>query len=300
MPPSHPLSAHAESSLSIGEVAERTGLTPATLRMWEVRHGFPSPQRLESGHRRYAAGDVGTILDVLRRRDAGVRLDVAIGQAMRAAVADAEPEAPSIFAELHALHPHLQRYRLRKPTLLALSWAIEDEFCAKAERSYLFAAFQRRRFWDAAHARWEELARTARRTFVFADFDRDPPDPDREPLPGTPVRVQLADDAPLRREWAIVCDAPGLAVALTAFELPGQGHLRDRERVFEAAWTLDPRAVRDAARVCARVAVGAGYAAAGTALYDLAEDPPTPAVDPAVATTLFNRVVSYVDRFVTV
>jgi MerR family transcriptional regulator, light-induced transcriptional regulator len=298
MPPEPP--ADAASSLSIGEVAERTGLTPATLRMWEVRHGFPTPQRLDSGHRRYAGSDVGTILDVLRRRDAGVRLDVAIGQAMRAAVAEAAPEAPSVFDELRTHHPHLQRYRLRKPTLLALSWAIEDEFCAKAERSYLFAAFQRRTFWEAAETRWEELARVARRAFVFADFDLDPPDPTREPLPGTPVRVQLAADAPLRREWAIVCDAPGLAVALTAFELPGQAHLRDRERVFEAAWTLDPRAVRDAARVCAQVAVGAGFGAAGTALYDLAEDPPTPAVDPAVATAMFNRVVGYVDRFVAV
>jgi MerR family transcriptional regulator, light-induced transcriptional regulator len=282
----------SEDSLSIGDVSERTGLTPATLRMWEVRHGFPVPDRLDSGHRRYAAADVATIQDVLRRREAGVRLDVAIGQAVRAALPDPTTGTPSVFAGLRTTHTELPTYRLRKPTLVALSWAIEDEFCARAERPYLFGAFQRRLFWESAEPRWDELARVARGAFVFADFDGTP-SPAR---PGAPVRVSLAPEAPLRREWAVVCDAPGLAVALTAFELPGQRNVPDRERVFEAAWTLDPRAVRDASRVCLQVAAGAGIDAARTVLYDLAEDPAPGAVDPVVATGVFNRVVAYVDR----
>ena len=44
-------------SLTIGELAERTGLSPTTLRMWEQRHGFPTPVRLPSGHRRYEESD---------------------------------------------------------------------------------------------------------------------------------------------------------------------------------------------------------------------------------------------------
>ena len=43
--------------LSIGELSSRTGVTPSTLRIWEERHGFPVPTRLESGHRRYAEGE---------------------------------------------------------------------------------------------------------------------------------------------------------------------------------------------------------------------------------------------------
>jgi MerR family transcriptional regulator, light-induced transcriptional regulator len=285
-----PESSRPEESLSIGDVSERTGLTPATLRMWELRHGFPMPQRLESGHRRYAAGDVEVILDVLRRRDGGVRLDVAVGQAVRASTNGAEPDAPSVFAELRARHPHLPTYRLRKPTLLALSWAIEDEFCAKAERAYLFAAFQRRTFFEAAERRWAELARVAKRAFVYADFPA-------HTLDSAMVRVPLPADAPLRREWAVVCDAPGLAIALSAFELPGQDALPDRERVFESAWTLDPRAVRDAARVCAQAAAAVDVPEARPALYDLAEDPVAAAIDPVAATAVFNRVVAYVDRF---
>ncbi len=39
--------------LSIGAVARSSGLSEATLRVWERRYGIPSPVRLPSGHRRY-------------------------------------------------------------------------------------------------------------------------------------------------------------------------------------------------------------------------------------------------------
>jgi MerR family transcriptional regulator, light-induced transcriptional regulator len=289
MSPEHP---RADGTLSIGDVSERTGLSPATLRMWEVRHGFPTPKRLESGHRRFAGDDVEVILDVLRRRDSGVRLDVAIEQAVRAATSLAEPEAPSIYAEMRTRHPHLVPQRMHKSTLIALSWAIEDEFCANAERSYLFAAFQRDRFFAASERRWRELARVARRAFVFADF----PDHDGADKSGRLVRIPLTDDAPLNREWAIVCDAPGMSVAMSAFELPGQEDRPDRERMFEAVWTLEPAAVRDAARAGARAAILATPEEAGPVLYDLAEEPTSPSIDPRAATAMFNRVVAYMDR----
>ena len=61
-------------------------------------------------------------------------------------------------------------------------------------------------------------------------------------------------------------------------------------------WTIDPRAVRDAARVCAQVAQTAGVAEAGPLLYELRRRPQALAEDPASTTTLFNRVVAYVDR----
>ena len=40
--------------------------------------------------------------------------------------------------------------------------------------------------------------------------------------------VTLPADAPMRREWAVVCDAPDLPVVLTAWELPGQNDVPDR------------------------------------------------------------------------
>jgi DNA-binding transcriptional MerR regulator len=70
--------------LTISDLARRTGLTPATLRAWETRHGFPVPSRRASGHRRYDERDVALVRDVLRRREAGVRLEVAIADASAA------------------------------------------------------------------------------------------------------------------------------------------------------------------------------------------------------------------------
>ena len=276
--------------LTIGAVAERTGITAPTLRMWESRHGFPAPRRLEGGHRRYELSDVETILDVIRRRNGGVRLDQAIGQAVRNAMTQAEPGSPSVFAMLRKHHAHLAPHRLRKPTLLALSWAIEDEFCAKAEPGHLFGAFQKQRFFESAHPRWAELARVSRSAFVFADFDDNVVESDL-------VTVPLPPDSPLCREWLVICDAPGFAAALSAFELPGQDDLPQRDRLFEAVWTLDPTAVRDCSRVAAQIAAGAGAPQAAPVLFQLADEPVARTMDPVAATAIFNRVVAYLDRF---
>jgi DICT domain-containing protein len=181
---------------------------------------------------------------------------------------------------------------LRKSTLLALSWAIEDEFCARAERPVLFGAFQDERFYRAAAPRWRELARVARSTMVLGAFTA----PDEFPR-GGPVPVPLPDDSPIRREWVVACDAPDLSACLAAWELPGQHGTADRDRLFESVWTVDPRAVRDASRVCARAAQSAGVAEAQALLYELAEEPPSVVIDVAAATTMMNRVVAYVDRF---
>lgn len=275
-------------NLTIGDLASRTGLTPPVLRMWESRYGFPTPHRLDSGHRRYTQEHVDLVRHVLRRKEAGVRLEVAIAET----IGTTATGATSVFADLRRRHPRLEPHRLRKSTLLALSWAIEDEFCARAERPVIFGAFQDERFYRAAAPRWRELARVARSAMVLGDFAA----PEEFPR-GGPIPVALAPDAPMRREWVVVCDAPDLAACLTAWELPGQVGVPDRDRVFEAMWTVDPRAVRDAARVCAQVAQSCGVAEAQPLLYALAGEPTTTVPDVAGATTLMNRVVAYVDRF---
>jgi DICT domain-containing protein len=278
--------------LTIGDLAQRTGVTPATLRMWERRHGFPIAQRRGGGHRRYDEQVVDQVRQVLRRREAGFRLEVAIaGVVLSEASTTAAPGAPSVFAALRKLHPTLQPQRLRKSSLVALSWAIEDECCALAEAAMIFGSFQKERFYRAAEERWTELARVARSTMVFAQFDQA-----QSPVVGRTSYVDLPDDAPMRREWAVVCDAPDHAALLTAWELPGQSGVRDRDRLFEAIWSVEPAAVRSAARACAQVAQQLGHAEAVPLLYELAEDPPPPPVELLRATSLLNRVVAYVDR----
>jgi len=46
-------SAEPAGLLSIGELAQATGVSADTIRVWERRYGRPDPVRLESGHRRY-------------------------------------------------------------------------------------------------------------------------------------------------------------------------------------------------------------------------------------------------------
>jgi DICT domain-containing protein len=227
-------------SIPIGQFVARTGVSEGTLRMWERRHGFPMPKRLASGHRRYREGDVELVLQIVRERDAGLSLAAAIAR-VRGSTAQAEP---SIFAGLRRRSPELQPIVLRKRVLLALSRAIEDESCARAERPLLFGSFQRERFYRQSERRWRDFARTAELAVVFADFTRA-----RAPA-HAPVEIPIDRAGPLTREWAVVCAAPGHAVCLAGLELPGPRSRSESAREFEVIWSVEPTVVRIATQVC--------------------------------------------------
>lgn len=270
--------------ITIGELARQTGLTPATLRMWESRHDFPRAHRLASGHRRYSPDTVPAVQAVLRRQAAGVRLDAAIAE-----VGTTTPATPSVFAELRNAHPTLLPQVLRKSTLLALSHAIEDECVARADRAVLFGAFQHPRHLAASTPRWEDLARTVRATYAFVVGEADV-------RPGSNVvAVALSPGAPLRREWVVVIDGSTLPAVLSAWELPGQHGVPDADRLFEALWTLEPAAVRTAARTCASIAADAGVPEPMALVADL-DLQPGGGAELAAATRLFSRMVGYLER----
>ena len=281
-----------QDGLSIGELARRTEVPAATLRSWEDRYGFPRPHRLAGGHRRYDHGDIGLIEAVVRLRAAGMSLHTAIAQATSAA---AQPE-PSVFAGLRRRHAGLVPQVLRKVTLLALTRAIEDECCARAERPVLFAAFQRQRFFLQSQPRWDELARTARAVIVFADFSE--PAGAGGPPRGSaaPIQVPLAADAPARREWILVCDSPDYPACVTGWEFPGQPEAADASRRFEVTWSVDPQVVTDAAAICAQLARSA-RPGLGPLLDALPSEPPAPAsADLRRATGLLTRMTSYLEK----
>jgi MerR family transcriptional regulator, light-induced transcriptional regulator len=271
--------------LTISDLAERTGVPPATLRSWESRYGFPRPLRLDGGHRRYAEPDVVAVLEVLRHRAAGLGLTEAVRRATTGSL-----RSRSIYAELRRGHSELTSQVLSKRSLVALSHAMEDECCARAEEPLLFAGFQRDTFLRQSYARWVELARTARAAVVFADLSAPLP-----PRPGMPIEVALPRDAPLNREWVVVCDAPDLPACLVAVERPGQESDPDSRRRFDALWTLDPRAVRYASRVAATLADEYRPGWRPTELTLLEEDAPSASVDLRRASGLLNRVASYLD-----
>ena len=233
--------------LPIGDLVARTGVSEGTLRMWERRHGFPEPKRLPSGHRRYADGDVELVRRVVRERDEGVSLAVAIARARDSA----ERLDPSVFAGVRRRHPELAPQPLRKRQLLALSRAIEDESCARAERPLLFGSFQRERFYRQSERRWRDFARTADLTVVFADFERS------RLAAQEPVELPIRGFDPLSREWAVVCEAVGHAACLVGVELPPERRPRDSARTFEVIWSVEPAVVRSARDICASLAAAA-------------------------------------------
>jgi len=275
-----------EDGLSIGELARRTGVPAATLRSWEDRYGFPCPQRLGGGHRRYAEGDTALIAEILRLRASGMGLPAAIAQA----AARATEGDLSVFAGLRRRHPGLVPQELSKATLLALTQAMEDECFARAEQALLFAGFEQERFYRHSSERWKELARTARVVVAFADF-RESSGPDASPL-----TVRIPADAPLRREWFLVCAAPDYSAFVAGWEFPGRWGGGDTGRRFEVLWSVDPPAVRDAAVICTQLACTLAPGLIPV-LGDLPSGPAAPAsADLNRAVGLFNRMASYLDK----
>jgi DNA-binding transcriptional MerR regulator len=249
-----------EVALTIRDVAARTGVPAGTLRMWESRFGFPSPERLASGHRRYSAADCDAIARVLEERERGLSLGAAIERA-RAASAEA---SGSLFATLRGARPGLAPRVLPKRSLTALSRAIEDECSARAERSLLFVAFQRVAFYRASERRWRELARTAELAVAFADFER-----------------------PRIREHG-VCELP-----LAAWEVGEPRPVPDPARRFEVIWTVEPDAVRHVARAAAALAATVDADLVRMRARRLEEEPPPPPPDLASVMALMNRCVAY-------
>lgn len=232
------------TGLPIRAVAEQTGVAAGTIRQWEQRYGFPVPGRTPSGYRSYAPSDVDVLRRVVELRNSGMSVSAAIDRARRSG--PSITDHPSIFGAM----PHEGRSRrLRKRTLIAMSRAIEDETLASASQPLVVGAFQRAKHYRGVEHRYERMARAADEAVVFADFDavKDPA--------GGPVEVPIEVDAAIGHEWAVVVDAPGFTVCLTAWEPPvANPPENERDRLFETFWTLDPATVREASRASASIA----------------------------------------------
>ena len=275
--------------LAIKEVAERTGIAAATIRIWEQRYGFPEPARTPSGYRMYTEQDIDALRRVSTLRDSGLSVPAALE---RARAASGSTDRPSIYGAIAAGDDPVPARRLRKRTLLEISRAIEDETLARAAGPVVIGAFQSVRNFHGVQHRYDRLARAADACIVFADFERV-----RE-RDGHPTEVPISPHDVLGNEWAVVIDAPGYAACLLAWETPESqrdDHLPDRERRFEALWTLDPRVVRRAALVGAALAARAGVDE-GERLEARLRDRPLAFEAPAPAlTSLTNRIVAYMD-----
>jgi DICT domain-containing protein/predicted DNA-binding transcriptional regulator AlpA len=269
--------------LTIGQLAVRTGVQTGTLRMWEQRHGFPRAKRLPSGHRRYPESEVERVLEAVRGRELGLSVSASIERAVQDSEASA---APSIFAGLRMSRPDLAPAAVPKRLLVPISHALEDECSARGGSAVLVGSFQRESFYRQAEARWRSFASTAELAVVLGDFPEA-----RSPKDGA-VEIPIDRSHPLSREWAIVCDGPGVSACLAGWQRPGVAD--DGQRVFEMLWCVEPEVVRDAARI--------GLELAANQWPELRERIPKWLDEPAEAdsstleraTALTNRMLAYV------
>ena len=228
-----------ETWLTIGDLVGRTGVSEGTLRMWERRHGFPPP----------SASRAGTGATSNPMPSSSARSCASGGPGSRWRPPSAVPVSPPPTPALDLRRPAPAPARapadvIRKPLLLALSRAIEDESCARAERALLFGAFQRERFYRQSEHRWRELRPHGRAGGRVRRLRRP-----RRPARG-PIELPIDTAAPLNREWAIVCEAPGHAVCMAGVELPTASRRRDQAREFEVIWSVEPDVVHTASEIC--------------------------------------------------
>lgn len=268
---------------SIGVLAQRAGVTPNVLRTWEHRFGFPAGRRTTSGHRRFTDADVLLVKEVLKARERGVPLNLAVDGVLRRSQ---QEQDESVHATLVREFPDLRPQRLGKATLVAASHAIEDECLARADRSVVLGTFQEGHEYARSRHRWEELARTATWSAVLADFDDGLP----ADVQGRPARCQLPDDSPMRREWTVVTLSPTFAAVLAAWEVPSRGGPATYESVISMR--------RAAVLTAARVIVGTARAVGATPpreVDELLAAPPTTETTVSDADRLLLRMLDRVD-----
>ena len=83
--------------LTIGQLAQRVGISADVLRAWERRYGLLTPERTDAGYRLYSTDDVRLVQRVVALRDQGLGTGqaVAAARATRASGATApDPTAP--------------------------------------------------------------------------------------------------------------------------------------------------------------------------------------------------------------
>ena len=269
--------------LAIKDLAEQTGVAAGTIRMWEQRYGFPEPERTPAGYRVYTEQDVVALRRVVSYRNGGLSVPAALE---RARSLEGPTDRPSIFAALASGEQPVRPQRLRRPTLIALSRAIEEEAMARAAGPVVIAAFQSESNYRAVEHRYRRLAHVADAVGVFAAFGEARVEDD-----DVPAEIPITSSDALGHEWAVVIDAPGYAACLVGWETPEKGG----DRVFEAVWTMDAAVVRRAAQVGAALAARSAPEWSERLLALLADRPlaveaPTPGL-----TALTNRMIGYLD-----
>lgn len=124
--------------LPIASVERETGLSKDTLRVWERRYGFPTPERDANGERLYAPTQVQRLTQIRRLMDRGYRPGklLALDDAALVALDEARPSAlaasgaPQLDTWMHLVKTHdseaLQRQLHREMAKRGLPGFVQD------------------------------------------------------------------------------------------------------------------------------------------------------------------------------
>ncbi|SNY70274.1 MerR family transcriptional regulator [Enterobacter sp. CC120223-11] len=100
---------------SIGDVAERCGINPVTLRAWQRRYGLLKPQRSEGGHRQFDEEDVQRIEEIKRWIKSGVpvgKVKALLEESKVAVHDDWSTLQEEMMAVLRSAHPARMRAKI--------------------------------------------------------------------------------------------------------------------------------------------------------------------------------------------
>ncbi len=269
-----------DDEITIAELAALTGVTEATLRIWENRHGIPQPRRLPNGHRRYPRREVELILAAVGHRRAGLSVAAALQRACTASA----PAAQSVFAQLCLARPDLVPQAMERRALATVSRAIEDECLARAVPGLLIGGFERVGFYQRAKPRWRKLAAGMELTIVLADFAARRADD--QPAGGRLQEIPIPLGSPLLREWALIAPAG----CLLARERAGSIH-PGAVRMFDAIWSPEAEVTYAAAQIAISILGDDPLAERARSALGPPPAPSSPELRRAAALT--NRIVGY-------
>lgn len=97
---------------SIGEVAERCGINPVTLRAWQRRYGLLKPQRSEGGHRQFDEEDIQRIEEIKRWIERGVSVGK-VKALLEGQLPAARDESAQLQEEMMSILRYMQPAKIR-------------------------------------------------------------------------------------------------------------------------------------------------------------------------------------------
>lgn len=132
---------------SIGDVAERCGINPVTLRAWQRRYGLLKPQRSEGGHRQFDEEDIQRIEEIKRWIESGVP----VGK-VKALLEDKKVDSHNGWESLQEEVMSVLR-QVRPAKLRALIMAMGREHTADVLIDHVFVPVRQRLSLDQSTAR---------------------------------------------------------------------------------------------------------------------------------------------------